>query len=174
MAATATETLEQEYDRLLDERAAIQSAARKVGATSDKAREQMAAAMGRLREILAIPPDGYTLPRPAANLVSHAQAHGWLTLIQWTPPGWDREPFVTVHVGRKVMAGELDDARGDRWSYKLTWHSRDCQSGKLRLFGSGLASTPDRPASHDAPSVKAITAVIAQHPGPDAAPLALF
>lgn len=179
MATAAAETLEQEYDRLLDERAAIISAAKAAGSTSDQAREQMTAVMDRIRDILAIPPAGYTLPPQAAKLIAHAHAHGWQGEAQWTPPGWERqdlEPFVLVKVGRWMEPGELEYSRSDMWLYKLTWHSRDCPPGKLRLSGSGLCRTPEYPAAetHDAPSIKAITAVITQHPGPDAAPLALF
>lgn len=179
MAVAVTETLEQEYDRLLDERAAIIAAAKAVGSTSDQAREQMAAVMDRLREILTIPPDGYTLPAQATKLIAHAHAHGWQGEMQWTPPGWereDREPFVLVKVGRWMEPGELQYSRSNMWLYKLTWHSRGCPPGKLRLFGSGLCRTPEYPAAQTqpAPSVKAITAVITQHPGPDTAPLALF
>ncbi|MBI0296752.1 hypothetical protein JBE04_20385 [Streptomyces sp. PRKS01-29] len=174
MATTAAETLEQEYHRLLAERANIQATARAAGETSTEAREQMTAVMDRLREILAIPPDGYTLPTPAAKLIAHAHAHGWLGETQWTAPGWHGEPFVAVKVGRRMEPGELEYSRSDVWLYQLTWHSRGCPPGKLRLFGSGLSRTPENPATHDAPSIKAITAVITQHPGPDAASLALF
>ncbi|MFE9003171.1 hypothetical protein ACFYOY_13665 [Streptomyces sp. NPDC007875] len=178
MATAPVETMEQEYDRLLEERTAIIAAAKAAGSTSDQAREQMTEVMDRIREILAIPPDGYTLPPQAAKLIAHAHAHGWQGETQWTPPGWereeDREPFVLVKVGRRMEPGELEYSRSDVWLYQLTWHSRGCPPGKLRLFGAGKCRTPENPATHDAPSVKAIAAVITQHPGPDAARLALF
>lgn len=122
----------------------------------------------RLREIVAVPPDGYTVPAAAVQLLAHAEANGWQSLGQWTPPGRD-EPFFSVQVGRVLGPGEMPDARATCWKYSLTWHSRGCPPGRLRLFSAG-ASTPHRPAYHDAPSIRAIRAVIAEHPGPAEAP----
>lgn len=147
MATAIVETLEQEYNRLASER------------TSEAVR--------RVREIVAIPPQGYQLPKSAADLIAHAEAHGWMSLVQWTPPGYEGEPFVTVQVGRRLVEGEMPDARGSKWIYKLTWHSRDCAAGKVRLFGCGHSVTPDHPAGTDAPSVKSIRATIEQHPAPE-------
>lgn len=114
---------------------------------------------------LPTPPTGYTLPAIAVNLISHATAHGWLTGVQWQTSSSD-EPYVTVHVGRKLVAGELDYHRGDNWYYQLTWHSRDCAPGRVRLFRAGLARTPLHPQWHDAPSVKGVRTVIETHPAP--------
>ncbi|MFD1832429.1 hypothetical protein ACFSJS_22680 [Streptomyces desertarenae] len=165
-APAQAETLRQEYERLCDAQAAVESIARRGGEIAPEIRQQYTATAARLREILAVPPDGYTLPRAAADLVAHAAAHGWQTLVQWTPPGWDGEPYVRVQVGRRLTAEEAADHPAGVYLYELTWHSRDCPPGRLRRFGSGLARTPDRPAAHGAPSVRAIRAVIAAHPAP--------
>ncbi|MFE7077910.1 hypothetical protein ACFU96_48370 [Streptomyces sp. NPDC057620] len=163
MSTTTTETLKQEYDRLCDEEDELRTAARKDG-WSEQAKERQRAISLRLREILTIPPAGYALPAAASGLIAHAEAHGWLALAQWTSIDFDGDPFVTVQVGRQLADGEMPDARGSRWLYKLTWHSRDCAPGKVRLFGNGHAVTPDSPGGNYAPSVKAIRAVIEQHP----------
>lgn len=119
-------------------------------------------------------PDGYTLPKQAADLMAHATANGWLTRAIWVHGPDIEEPFVSVDVGRKLAAGEqpvcpTDEyapVRGDKWAYRVTWHSRDCKPGRLRLFRKPLAATPWRPAHYDGPSVKGIRDVIARHPAP--------
>lgn len=163
---TTLETPAQEYTRLTNERGELAAALRKAGDTSPESRAQLAAVDRRLHELVAAPPSGYALPKTAVYLVAHAQVHGWLTLVQWTPPDYTGEPFVSVQVGRLLRAGEQSDARGDRWTYNLTWHARGCAPGRVRLFGRRLAATPEQPWLHDGPSVKAICAVIAQHPAP--------
>lgn len=123
----------------------------------------------RLLQIVAVPPDGYTVPAAAVQLLAHAEANGWQSLGQWTPPGRD-EPFYTVHVGRVLRPGEMPDARSDRWKYQLTWHSRGCPPGRVRLFGRILGATPTSPALHEAPSVRAVRDVITAHPAPAETP----
>lgn len=167
--STATETLEQEYDRLLGERGELGARLRKSEGGPTEDREQLRRVARRIREIVAIPPAGYELPKLAVDLVAHAEAHGWLSLVEWTPPDYEGEPYVSVQVGRQLAEGELPDEPGRKWIYQLTWHSRDCAPGKVRRFRAGLARTPDRPMPHDGPSVKAIRAVIEQHPKPGAA-----
>ena len=162
--ATTTETLGQEYNRLLGEQAQLSAAARRTGSISPQDKQRHSEVTRRIREILTTPPQGYELPKLAADLVAHAEAHGWLSLVQWTPPDYPGEPFVSVQVGRRLQEGEMPDARGDKWVYKLTWHSRGCAVGKVRLFVRGTAATPDSPADSDAPSVKEIRAVIAANP----------
>ncbi|MGW0312072.1 hypothetical protein [Streptomyces flavidovirens] len=166
MTTVTMETLEQEYTRLTDERAAIKTAARKAGAMTPEGSEALRSIGRRLKEIAAIPPQGYALPKAIEDLVAHAETHGWVSLIQWPAPGDEGKPFVTVQVGRKTTDAE---SRGDAWHYQLTWHSRDCAPGKVKRFGSGLAKTPDAPQWHNAPSMKAIRAVIEQHPVSEAA-----
>lgn len=158
--------LRQEYDRLYDEHGDLQAQGRKDGRLDPEAAERYRQVKTRLREILATPPAGYQLPKPAADLVAHAEAHGWLALVQWTPPCWHSEPHVEVQVGRKLTADEAAEHRSDTFVYQLTWHSRDCAPGGLRRFGRILARTPDRPGWHDAPSIKAIRAAIEASPAP--------
>jgi hypothetical protein len=165
MTTIADETLAAEHRRLTFEQYELREALRD-GTADPGARERLRAVTFRLREIAATPPEGYALPKLAADLVAHADAHGWLSLVQWTPPGYGDDPFVTVQVGRLVVESDGDLGPGDRWKYSLTWHSRGCETGKARLFGRILAETPDRPSVHDGPSVKAIRAVIEQHPAP--------
>lgn len=161
---TATETLAEEYERLASEQAELSAAARKAGDLSAEDKQRFREIAQRLREIATTPPPGYELPKLAADLVAHAEAHGWMSLVQWTPPGYGGEPYVKVQVGRKLRDGEMPDARGDKWIYEITWHSRDCAPGRVRLFRGTSAVTPDRPQYGDGPSIKAIRAVIEQHP----------
>ncbi|MFG2269100.1 hypothetical protein ACGFNY_04920 [Streptomyces chartreusis] len=161
---TATETIAEEYERLASEQAELSAAARKTGDLPTEGKQRFREIAQRLREIATIPPAGYELPKLAADLVAHAEAHGWTSLVEWTSPDYEGEPFVTVQVGRKLRDGEMPDARGDKWIYKATWHSRDCAPGKVRLFRGTSAVTPDRPVYGDGPSIKAIRAVIEQHP----------
>lgn len=161
---TATETIAGEYARLCSEDAELSAAVRKVGTASPEQVQRQREIRTRMRELHAAPPQGYALPKLAADLVAHAEAHGWATLVQWTALGYDGDPFVAVQVGRLVAEADGYLGLGDRWTYKLTWHSRDCDPGKVRLFGSGTAVTPANPGGHYAPSIKAIRAVIEQHP----------
>lgn len=163
---TATETIAEEYERLCGEDAELSAAVRKVGTATPEQAQRQREIRNRLRELHAQPPEGYTLPKQAADLVAHAEAHGWLTLVQWTALGYDGDPFVAVQVGRLTTEADGYLGLGDRWTYKLTWHSGGCAPGKVRRFGSGSAVTPANPASHYAPSVKAIRTVIEQHPAP--------
>lgn len=163
---TATETLAAEFERLSYERYELIKQLSAPGGDTPASRERMRVVSQRMREITATPPDGYSLPKQAADLVAHAEAHGWTTRVQWTAPGYSGEPYVTVQVGRLVTGADGYVGTGDRWTYERTWHSRDCAPGKVRLFGQGVATTPDHPAHHNAPSVKGIMAVITAHPAP--------
>ncbi|GGX46504.1 hypothetical protein [Streptomyces noursei] len=116
------------------------------------AEERLAKAMALLQRN---PPEGYTMPAAAEQLIEHAKAHGWRTKVVWTPPDYDGEPSLKV----------LMEHGG--WRYELTWHSRGCQPGRVRLF-SRLAWTPGRQVAHDAPSVKKIRAVIEANPAAEA------
>jgi hypothetical protein len=165
---TITETAADEYARLSGEDAELSAAVRKVGTATSEQIERQREIRARLRELHAAPPAGYALPKLAADLVAHAEAHGWTTLTQWTALGYGGAPFVTVQVGRLVTEADGYLGLGDRWTYKLTWHSGGCAPGKVRLFGNGIAITPDNPGAGYAPSVKAIRAVISEHPAPEA------
>lgn len=164
---TITETSAQRYERLAGEQYQLHRIEPEKRTPEQAAR--VSAVRSELLEIVATAPDGYCLPKLADDLVTLAQAHGWQTLAQWTPPGYSGEPYVTVQVGRLISPAERESYRGDRWAYKLTWHSRNCPAGKVRLFGQGTAVTPDDPSGRaGAPSVRAIRAVIAAHPAPAA------
>lgn len=163
LADADTQSAVERYERLAEEYRHIRSVA------YDK---RTAAQMGRqreledaLRELLAVPPAGYTLPAQAANLIAFAHFHGWQAWAQWTPPGWDGEPSVTVHVGRVLTEAERGSYVGEKWRFGLTWHSHGCAPGRVRRSG-GIAVTPEQPGPHAVPSVKAIRAVIAAHPAP--------
>jgi hypothetical protein len=162
---SATETLDQEYDRLFEERGDLIAAVRDREPTPEES-ARFRAVMARLRAILATPPPGYALPTQAAALTDHARAHGWHAAVQWTPPGWDDEVHVKVSVSRHLTEQEARDARGSGWGYVYTWHARGCQPGRLRLFGAGQAQTPDAPWAHPAPSLRAVREVIAARPAP--------
>ena len=159
---SATETDVERYDRLADEFRTLRRIHpdERTGAQRDRLR----AVAKELAELLSIPPAGYSVPKAAADLMSYAQSHGWSTEALWTALGYDGEPYLTVRVGRLLTGEERDGHRGDRWVYELTWQSRDCAPGKVRRFGQGTAVTPDQPATHGCPSLKAIRAVIAEHP----------
>lgn len=159
MTTATSETVAEEYSRLVGEQHELSAAARRNDGLPEEGKQRFREVAQRLREILAIPPDGYTLP---------AEAHGWVALAQWTSLGYVGDPFVTVQVGRLVTEADGYLGLGDRWKYNLTWHSRGCAPGKVRLFGSGIAVTPANPGGGYAPSVKAIRAVIEQHPAPGA------
>lgn len=161
---TETETLAARYERLSYEFASLRHV--RPEERTEEQQGRLVALSGELRAMLATPPNGYELPRLAADLMAHAEAHGWTARVSWTPPGYSREPYTDVEVGLMLDGLEREQHRGDRWYYKLCWHSRDCAPGKVRLFGSGLAQTPDSPRVRDAPSVKAIRAVIEANPGP--------
>jgi hypothetical protein len=139
---------------------------------TEEQREELRSLQASMDELLAAPPAGYTVPKAVTDLLAHAKAHGWLARASWTPPNYEGEPFLRVEVGRLVTDEEREEYRGDRWMYSLTWHSRDCAPGKVKRFGQGTAVTPDDPATHYAPSVKAIRAVIADNPAPVAADIA--
>lgn len=117
----------------------------------------------------ATPPEGYAVPKIVTDLADYAKVHGWATAVQWyaPEPADDGEPFVTVQVARKAVESDYTGfLRGPYWLYQLTWHSRGCEPGRVRKFGTGLAQTPNHPQWHDAPSVKRIREVIAANPTP--------
>jgi hypothetical protein len=158
----------EEWDRLLDERGTIQAAVHKAGDATPEQKQRHREIQKRLAEIAAIPPDGYELPKLAVDLMEFAEERGWKARAQWTALGYDGEPYVTVEVGRMLGEAEAAKHRGSTFHYQITWHSRDCEPGKVRKFGAGLAKTPDHPQWHDAPSVRKIRETIAANPAPDA------
>lgn len=165
-----------EMDRLAERLAAIR---RQLARGSEpepvaEALEQERRTLGRrLEAIMALAAPGYALPRAAGQLVSRAREYGWLSRVVWTSVrnGHVDEPFVTVGLARVLTEAEQDSGayRGDRWRYRLTWHSCDCPVGRLRLFSS-LAWTPDHPGWGPGPSLKAVRAVMSAHPAPSVVP----
>ncbi|MFD4830173.1 hypothetical protein ACFWPV_10005 [Streptomyces uncialis] len=105
------------------------------------------------------PPTGYQMPQIVADLIAHAEAHGWATAVQWRT-ACDDAPYVIVDIARRRTPQEAAEHRANPFYYSLTWHSRGCAPGRLRRFGAGIARTPERRRYHDAPSVRAIREVI--------------
>ncbi|MFC7794588.1 hypothetical protein [Streptomyces cinereoruber] len=101
-------------------------------------------------------PTGYTIPAAATRLLGTATTAGWRTLTNWTPASNTNLPFLTIQVGRRGPNGRV-------WHYQITWGSYGCVPGRVRL-SSSLARTPNSPQWHNGPSLKAIHAVITQHP----------
>ncbi|MFB6881411.1 hypothetical protein ACFCY8_11300 [Streptomyces noursei] len=166
MGLTPTETIEQEYRRLLDEHTDLHTHIRKADNVATETTERYQAVRERLREILSAPPKGYVLPKAARDLLAHAQAHGWMTGVQWTPPGWEDEIYVKVRVGRRMTAQDTGNkyTKSDRYLFELTFHSRGCPPGVLHKFGAGLAETPESARMTAAPSIKKIRDLITSHP----------
>lgn len=116
-------------------------------------------------------PEGYGIPKAAADLLEHAKVHGWSTLATWNTDRNDA-PFLNVQVVRPVRPCEAERVyahtsyQGPAWYYSKTWHSRGCAPGRMRLSGTGLTRTPSHPRLSDAPSVKVIRELIAANPDP--------
>lgn len=162
-----TETAAQRFVRVNDEYHSLLHI--RPGDRTDAHKESLRSLRAELVAIVAVPPEGYSLPAAAQALVDDAERSGWRALVQWTPPGYEGEPFVRVQVGRRLSEDELNSGayfRGTGWNYSLTWHSRGCSPGKVRLFGRGGSTTPDMlpEQSTDAPSVRVIRGVIRNNP----------
>jgi len=110
------------------------------------------------RKLAAYPPEGYTLPATAADLLALAKTAGWTTAVQWTRLADLHEDGIEAD-GATVEIG----LRHGLWRYRLRWHC-DYQGPGARMTRGGLAQTPDYRAWHDAPSVKKIRQVIENHP----------
>lgn len=118
------------------------------------AAEQLEAELAKVKAELAThAPDGFTLPRAAADLLEHAAAYGWLTGRAWSVA----EDGIDGSVG--VILGTPDRSR----EYKLRWAVLAGGAGSGSLVRSGLARLPRR-SWHDAPSLKKIREDIAAHP----------
>lgn len=155
-----------EYEQISIEHATLH----RLGAARTPLQQQRYEHLGRrLREILATPPHGYSLPPAAATLVDHARAAGWRAEVCWVPADGLTEVHVRIQVGRRIQPGELDDPPGPMWLYELTWHSRGCPPGRVRRFGRILARTPEQPAVHEVGSVRAVEEAIGRYPAPELA-----
>lgn len=97
-------------------------------------------------------PAGYTPPKPVAELLALAEANGWSARQMWAP----RDGGFTMQAR---VSRPADD--GAQWQYDLSYFIAPGVSRRTRF---GLAVTPDRRGPHDTPSIKAIRAVIEQHP----------
>lgn len=163
MTGPKEETTQSRYQRLLDQHFTLRNIHPDERTEDDRA--ALRDTYEEIRVIVSAPPEGYNLPAVATDLINHAGAHGWGSNVQWTPPGYDEDPYVIVLVGRRVADSDRNSHRGDRWVYKLVWRSRGCAPGRLRL-AEKLANTPDSGAAvtGPAPSIEAIRKVIAQHP----------
>jgi hypothetical protein len=114
------------------------------------------------QKLAAVTPDGWEVPAAVASLVKHAKENGWRTALAWAPDG--DFMLLSVAIGRAVT--EADGlSRGTRWKYDLRW---SCSQGSASRTRAGLAQTPEHPQWHDAPSLKKIREVIAEHPAPSA------
>jgi hypothetical protein len=104
----------------------------------------------------SVPPDGWQLPKAAADLLACAQEHGWRTLTSWGErPGGD--PMVGIQLAH------------DGWSFtNLTWVVSGSGRSMSRL-GSGLQKTPAHTGWADAPPLAKIRAVIAANPAVETA-----
>jgi hypothetical protein len=101
-------------------------------------------------------PDGYALPKLVASLLAFAEANGWTVQQAWAPR--DGGFVLNTRVGRAA-------AGGSKWRYDLSYF---VAPGVARRTSFGLCTTPDRRAPHHTPPIKAIRAVIEQHPVPEA------
>lgn len=107
------------------------------------------------RGITFAPPEGHRLPKIAADLFALAEDNGWTTVQMWIP----REDGFVI----KVRVSRAGDDAGLPWQYDLDWF---VAPGVARRTRFGLSRTPDRPAAHDTPSIKAIRAAIAANSVP--------
>lgn len=123
------------------------------------ARQTQAELTQAKRQLAAITPDGWELPRAVQELLAHAESHGWRSVRAWTPRGTD-EMLLKIVIGRDTLPSD-PPARGTQWRFQLTW---SCVPGSTRRAGAGLARTPDRPQWHDAPSLRKIRELISEHP----------
>lgn len=97
-------------------------------------------------------PDGYVMPKPVAELFALAETNGWAAQQAWAPR--DDGYALNARVSRAAEGGS-------KWQYDLSYF---VAPGVARRTPFGLCVTPDRRAQHDTPSIKAISAVIKQHP----------
>jgi hypothetical protein len=104
-------------------------------------------------ELATHAPDGFTLPRAAADLLEHAAAYGWLTGRSWDIAEDGIDGSVSVALGHPDRTRE----------YRLRWAVQAGGRGAGSLSGSGLARLP-RQGWRDAPSLKKIKDDMKAHP----------
>ncbi|WP_431977615.1 hypothetical protein [Micromonospora haikouensis] len=96
------------------------------------------------------------MPRAAAQLLDTARAAGW-RILAVTHQDSGGAPYLKVQVAHPRPPRHSPDGP-NVWWYEATWHTRG--TGTYRLFGSTSARTPQRPARHDGPSLRAIRTLI--------------
>lgn len=107
-------------------------------------------------------PEEYVIPKAAVRLMEHAEAHGWTVRSAWAADTGG-SPHFTLALGRLLAGPELAMWRGDRWEYRITWHSRGLPARCMRLFG-GWEITPGHPSASNLPSLTKVQEVISNHP----------
>lgn len=94
-------------------------------------------------------PDGYELPRSAAELLSLAAEKGWKTARGWYLDEDGSHASLGVRIGR------------DGWEFQLRWGVPRDGNGAGSLVRAGLARRPGR-SWYDAPSLKEIKRIITE------------
>lgn len=115
-----------------------------------KIAQRQDAELDQLRAKLATyTPEGFTVPKAAAELLALAEAHGWETRRAWS-----------VREDDQMVASLNVALRSKDWTFKLRW-GVDAGAGG-RLAGRGLASGTMRGwrGWRDAPSLKKISSII--------------
>lgn len=124
-------------DERLRELEALKAASRRDDAEITRLRTRLA----------AFTPEGYAVPKAAADLLAHAKAHGWKTVHGWTVRTEDEGGGALLRI---IVGHGLHQ-------FKLTW---SCDpGGGGRRSGSGVARAPMR-AWHDAPPLKRVKEII--------------
>lgn len=96
-------------------------------------------------------PDGYELPRAAAEILSLAVSQGWGTVRRWTVAEDGTYARLDIGITRR---GHV---------FKLAWSVPSGGNGRGSLIRSGLVRKPDRDW-HDAPSLKQIRVLLMADP----------
>jgi hypothetical protein len=102
------------------------------------------------------PPDGYDLPKAAADLLACADEHGWLSLTAWGERS-NGDPLVTIQLLHKAVGGRV-------WKVDHISWIRSGAGTSMKRFGTGRIQTPEYRAWHDAPSLKCLCELIAANP----------
>ena len=136
-------------------------------------RQRQGALYAELARRAATPPQGYALPRAAADWVRRGEDAGWQYLVQWQPDS-DGTPYVTVQVGRAVLKTERNAFtsqgwHGSYWKYTATWNTRNVARtapvGTLTLFRGVGGVSPQNPVFHTT-TVRAVAEMMYTHAVP--------
>jgi len=99
-------------------------------------------------KVAAMTPDGFTIPKGAADVIHHAASHGWNIGRAWR----------TVDDGARLDIV----VRHGMYEFQLSWFCE--REGGGRMVRRGLARGPRRPW-HDAPSLTRIKEIITEVSG---------